>query len=743
MAETIQSLNRLINCIDPGKDAMILSVLTDKIHGAFLKNSVYTPLFKLDKLANADVVQGVGDKKDFLKKKVDSAFRLKDFPVREITRLKYASDGNAMPRLSGYNLAYDNGSGLDELSSEYRMVITPASIIDRACRDKNPRNPITALNKPSDFLPELIRALDLDACLVSLRYEGVNAGKYRFTFKTTIPGYETFTAEYKDNKKVEPITFEAEYCANEKKNAFIFEHWKKADELSKIKVLVLLKELGDTLQVMWLKQLIQQEPLQADKTALCTSDTAVWLRSLINEVSCVFSVKGGTSTLYPVALNEGQKQLAITIIKNQDLELLKWINQDVINRVRECVRRSTAANFEFADIEVEPTAETRRIITRILKSIEGHLVKEAAEILKRLGPLFGSELQEYRRILDSFAFSHAFILGKKNSIKWQKSFKAFLPKQKTFPKIEVNVNLFQTLAKQRVPEMKTVKLILRDIPLVAAGGRPLPAGGGRPLARGGGMDEAEYEMILKTNSAIPGFLTYFIMTYFPELFYIAFSYDLAATGQFQETKHFYKSVFQYEITTGAFSHYEDLDEEYRLQTGEPGEEALLNKLDAIAKRACTVLHAANEYTRGKEELTLFEGAGKDFLWILKYSKRAELPPGISDLHWDALCYYEQLLRADIGLCMLSTRGTESPLDSVEFIQPFVESPQRTPPIFKLGVAKPKVASPRVKHKLKGVGTRKMTMANRASIARAQRRSANIKRRRGLGSTRRATQEAHS
>jgi hypothetical protein len=411
--------------------------------------------------------------------------------------------------------------------------------------------------------------------------------------------------------------------------------------------------------------------------------------------------------------------------------------------VRECVRRSAAANFEFADIEVEPTAETRQIIRRILKSIEGHLVKESAEILKRLGPLFGSELQEYRRILDSFAFSHAFILGKGNSIKWQKSFKAFLPKQKTFPKIEINVNLFQTLAKQRVPEMKTVKLILRDIPLVAAGGNPLAAGGGKLLARGGGMDEAEYEMILKTNSAIPGFLTYFIMTYFPELFYIAFSYDLAATGQFQEMKEFYKSVFQYQITTQAFSHYGDLDEEYRLQTVEPGEEAVLNMLDDIAKRACTILRAANEYARGKDELTLFEGAGKDFLWILKYSGRIDLPPGNSALHWDALCYYEQLYRADIGLCTLSMRGTESPLDSVEFIQPFVESAQRTPPIFKMGVAKLKVVSAKLKHKLKGVSTRKVTRANRASIARAQRRSANIKRRRGLGSTRRTAQEAHS
>ena len=748
MAETVQSLNRLINCIDPGKDAQIGGVLTEKIHGAFLKNSVYRPLFNLDNLANAAVVQGVGDKKDFIKKKVDSAFRLRDFPVRKITRLRYSSDGTAMPRLVGYNLAYDAGSGLGELSSEYRVVLTPASIIDRASRDRDPRNPITLLQKPSDLLPEFIEILDLTACLVSLRYEGVRAGKYVFTFRTTIPGYESFTAEYRDTKKLEPITFEAEYCANEKKNAYISEHWKNEAELSKIKVLVLLKELGDTLQVLWLKQAIQQEPLQADKTALCTSDTVVWLRSIINEVSCVFSEKGGVSTLYPVALNEGQKQAAITIIKNQDLQLLKWINQDVINRVRECVRRSLDPDFEFTDIHTEITAETRRAITRIFKSIEARLVVESVEIIRRLEPLFGSDLQEYRRTLDSFAFEHAFILGKGVSVRWQKAFKAFLPKQRVFPKLPLTVNLFQTLAKQRVPNKKTVKLILGGIPLTAGGGA---VGAAKEVQEGGAMNEAEYDALLKTNSTIPGFLTYFVMTYFPELLYAAFSYELAASGQLQETRRIYEKVFDYKVTTRAFSHYGEINEENQLQRGEGGDDAVLNELDGITRRACSILNCASEYPRVAKELTLFEGAGKAFVWILQYIGRAELAPGNQALHWDAQCYYEQLLRAEISLCLLATRDTESPLHSVELIQPFEEpvspglesiSPLRTPPRFTLGVAKPKTVSVKVKHGPKGATTtRKVKLANRASVARAQRRSANIKRRRGMGSTRRSSMEA--
>jgi len=263
------------------------------------------------------------------------------------------------------------------------------------------------------------------------------------------------------------------------------------------------------------------------------------------------------------------------------------------------------------------------------------------------------------------------------------------------------------------------------------------------------MDEAEYDALLKANSTIPGFLTYFVMTYFPELLYAGFSYDLAASGQLQEARRIYEKVFQYQVTTRAFSHFGDINEENQLQQGEGGEEAVLNELDGITKRACSILHCASEYPRVAKELTLFEGAGRAFGWILKYSSKAELFPGNQALHWDAQCYYEQLLRAEISLCLLATRDTESPLDSVELIQPFVEpaspevrstSPLRTPPRFTLGV-RPKTVSVKVKHGVKGVTTRKVRMANRASVARGQRRSANIKRRRGMGSTRRMSMEA--
>jgi hypothetical protein len=64
----------------------------------------------------------------------------------------------------------------------------------------------------------------------------------------------------------------------------------------------------------------------------------------------------------------------------------------------------------------------------------------------------------------------------------------------------------------------------------------------------------------------------------------------------------------------------------------------------------------------------------------------------------------------------------------------------TPPTFKLGVAKPKMRTAKVKPTLKGAPRRKVTLANRAKAIRAERRSANIKRRRGIGSTRRVSRE---
>jgi hypothetical protein len=232
------------------------------------------------------------------------------------------------------------------------------------------------------------------------------------------------------------------------------------------------------------------------------------------------------------------------------------------------------------------------------------------------------------------------------------------------------------------------------------------------------------------------------MTYFPELFYIAFSYDLAASKQLEETKKIYESVFQYKITTEAFSKYGDFVGDILEYL--PGDEAALNKLDEIAKRACSILRAAREYSRGAEELTLFEGAGKDIGWILEKSGGAAIPAGNTDLHWDALCYYEQLFRADISLSLLNKRDTESPLDSVEVIEAFATPaavgtpsaiatpPKAVSPRFTIGVTRPKQKNTIHKHKLKGVSSRKKRLSARARAARA---------RRGFSSTRRATIEA--
>jgi hypothetical protein len=96
----------------------------------------------------------------------------------------------------------------------------------------------------------------------------------------------------------------------------------------------------------------------------------------------------------------------------------------------------------------------------------------------------------------------------------------------------------------------------------------------------------------------------------------------------------------------------------------------------------------------------------------------------------------------LGIIIKYVKDAEAPQGpSPKAVTPKTVTPKLvTPPKFKLGVAKPKMRTAKVKPTLKGAPRRKVTLANRAKAIRAERRSANIKRRRGIGSTRRVSRE---
>ena len=183
-------LNRLINCIDPGKDAGVKKGgLTNPVHGEFLKELVLEPLFKLSELdpADQDLIVGVGDKKGDLKQKIDSAIRLKDLDNQCITRVK-TSDTGFDPRTEGYYLAHDAGPRPAKLSSDYTLVLTPASVLDPAPRDNKHEPKVNGLAESSEISSGVLDNIAMNI-LKSIKFS-YTGGQYKFTLKTEIPGYE-------------------------------------------------------------------------------------------------------------------------------------------------------------------------------------------------------------------------------------------------------------------------------------------------------------------------------------------------------------------------------------------------------------------------------------------------------------------------------------------------------------------------------------------------------------------------
>ena len=184
-------LNRFINCIDPGKDAMISfpGGGLDAGHSEFLKTLVIRPLFNLDALTQADQnsVVGVGDKKGVLKSRIDSVIRLNNLEKQQISRLKF-SDTGFDGRMEGMNLAHDAGVGPGKLFKNYTLVLTPGSVLDPASRDQTHEPKIDGLTEESKLSEDLIDDIDMRNILTGIKYDGKQGGQYNFTVETRIPG---------------------------------------------------------------------------------------------------------------------------------------------------------------------------------------------------------------------------------------------------------------------------------------------------------------------------------------------------------------------------------------------------------------------------------------------------------------------------------------------------------------------------------------------------------------------------
>lgn len=678
-------INRAINILDPPKDAIVDWKVDDKAvrlspvtHGPFMKRDVCAFLFNpTNAELPSDVAHapGVGYNKTILKKMILTAERLGVINTnkQELVRLSRSASGSDDARLKGVFLAHDAGPRLQDIASSYKAVLTPGAILDRAPRDMNFKDKVVLLHEASTFSPDLLKELDMNHTIQSLVFNGKVGPKYRFTIKTSIPGYEEKAIDY--TSTFQPDSSEARACSNKTKNEYIYDHYTEESKLSYIRFLVLLKELGDTLQVLWLKQFIGSHDLTGDKTAIVTNDTILWLRSLVNGVSCIFTEKKGTlTTFYPILANEEQIQVANLFMKEQLLNTLEQTNKSVVKSIGNCINLISGGSvFGNLTIKEEYSPSVLFALIRVLKSMYVAVKEKATDILKEVRTIQAGDMDEYREIIASRMMKkQPFYAIKRDSLRFCAEYKEFLPNGPA--KLSVRLNYLQTLCSQPNPTEKVMSEILGDIPLLSqeqVDAVDLTQQGGNTLSGGIHFTKPAFTRILNQNSHIPGFFTSFLMTHMPEIFYMGFAYDVAF-GK----KHIhavYSKLLNVDPADAYFSHLLELNLDLYMEVDT---EALVkNRAHAVAqdkltRDLCATVSKASVHS-GREGGTLFDVMGEEVLWLLEWCNRnhmfttesakrytAHMPARVPELHWKAIRLYDVLYNNEVNLCIRNQRSKQ-------------------------------------------------------------------------------------
>ena len=513
--------------MDVGKDAMIPfeeGYLSNSIHGPYIRD-IISYLFRIEDLSPSDKqhVVGVGDKKEILKKRIEAALRLNDYKPVPIARLSFSGTGQDF-RPTGFFLAQDAGIGMDKISSDYTLVVTPGSVLDAAGKKKRHKNIIDGLTTPSTLAEKILKSYDLFNALPSISYKGHKNNLYTFEAKTSLPSFSTVDFTFNNTFKETGGHF---FEGNRVKNKYIYDNWQDPAKLSTITMYLLAKELQDTLQVAWLEDTIEKrKEINSEKVALCTNDMNVWLRCMVNNVPCIHS-HGAEIKYYPVASTQAQKALRKKIAMQNIYEQLKKHNEDVIHNLRDFYQLvSEDGDLTLTNAPNEYISPKQRISLQvILSSVIRYIETKASDILKK----FPQTIEDIRNGLDYieiYKIKYPFLVNvKRKEIRHMTVFKSFFPNavDKVLFRPEI---IHNKILKRGDFSQADILNTLGDIPLV---GGLLPISGGRAIYMKGGDIETQDDLhkILDKNRENPGFFTYFILKYIPEIPYIAYAYGMA------------------------------------------------------------------------------------------------------------------------------------------------------------------------------------------------------------------------
>ena len=338
------AINRLINQFDPPKDLIVTSGFAHPD----VKKVITQAISELFGDPPRDKWSPSANKTEYIKGLLladDSLFKQMYIDRVKIVRLKHSSGHSPAPH--GLNLLQDNGP-LD-IASGPRLIHNAGSVIDPAGKTKKEsRNELyTILNLVENapvfnIFPNVpfTEHMGMSAALngdITMVHNGDHT--YTVTINTPFGKIverfdETFKPTSGGHRSLARIgTAPSYFAGNPEKNAEIlrlvgkYNTAKSLDIMNEIKKYILCKELGDTLEVVWLDFIldigptIDGHPILRANTVVGSTDNVVLYRCIANNVGAIHtdSGTGDTWQYMPKFLDEAQ----MAQIWTQEIEIIR------------------------------------------------------------------------------------------------------------------------------------------------------------------------------------------------------------------------------------------------------------------------------------------------------------------------------------------------------------------------------------------------------------------------------------
>jgi hypothetical protein len=346
----------------------------------------------------------------------------------EIVRLKHSTGAGG--GLSGFYVCQDNGPSDVIVNPIY--LITGGSVSDPASRTTSGENvrylfpgwngmtqrQIEKFNDVADKLPgKYINMLKMEDCIdtnvpfpIRITEDAAGAASSAAGgaegWKITIQLLNKPPLEGKFNHKMQAVS--REFAGNDTKNkalATMIMSPKGTDVISIGKRFLLAKELGDTLQVLWLKYIcdlegipppgrsaaagpgfatavrkggqrggaVREEKYDYANTCVCTTDIPLKWRAIVNGVGVVHTGKDGTFYYKPRGeLTPEQKAYVDTVLKEKLRDEMVNHNESVMNAIQDVIFFKSTGTQWIGDNtwSLKQILHAREYLTKILESLK-------------------------------------------------------------------------------------------------------------------------------------------------------------------------------------------------------------------------------------------------------------------------------------------------------------------------------------------------------------------------------------